>query len=723
MAPAAGEVRADFTPPPTSDFEVAVFVSTDRATLFTSAPNVPAPGATSVTVGGLADGFLHHVGLGIRPVGGGSYAQSGPVLTVTPGAPFYVDAAAPAGGDGLTPASAFQDMLTAVFNAFVAVNTDPSKSVNVWVKGGTYPITNTLPITAGVNVYGGFGAAFDLASRDLENSPTIWSVAAGQQGFQYGDDVNTGLAAIVDGVRIVGNGLNTIGVDTNGTDPSDLELRSVIVTDMDDRGIRLRNLQDSEVKTVLTNCQSSRNGGDGLSGSGAFDYSVYNCAFALNVQEGMDLNDLTTASGGTATCRITSSQFFGNGAEGLDCTLGTPFFPSSGSFEVDVRACAFERNAAAGCLIDADFETVNGYSADVVLRESLARGNGGPGFHLDLDAPLDLAERLTAFVYRVLATSNALDGLYVTSETRAGLLGVSTSAFVGNASAGLRIEGPPAALGNRAVAVTHCLFAGNAAAGMTSRDVPASAVSSIAYLQSSAFDANTLQVDDVSSNDPAALAFLNAPEEYALVTARSGAVLTLAAAPGFTTAAKLELADDGAERSATSIAGAQVTLSEAPDDLGLPGLLAAFAPGAAGVDEDYGLAAGSIALGSGLNGADAGPSGSATPGPPGMADEQPLELFYSVATTPEIAVPVGANESLVIEFSQILSGASVNASTVRALRGATPLGITLLSSGAQLTIDPPGGDWGAGDFRVELDGVQAADGTVLSGALVLPFQR
>jgi hypothetical protein len=271
--------------------------------------------------------------------------------------------------------------------------------------------------------------------------------------------------------------------------------------------------------------------------------------------------------------------------------------------------------------------------------------------------------------------------------------------------------------------LTHSLLAGNAGGGMISRDVPSSAVSSIGYLQSAAFDANTLQVDDVSSNDPAAVAFLNAPEEYALVTARSGAVLTLAAAPGFTTAAKLELADDDVERTAASIAGAQVTLSAAPDDLGLPGLLAAFAPGAAGVDEDYGLGAGSIALGAGLHGADAGPAGSAAPGPPGMADGSPLELFYPLATTPEIAVLVGANESLVIEFSAVLSGASVNASTVRALRGATPLGITLQTSGNLLTIDPPGGDWGAGDFRVELDGLQAADGTVLSGAMVLPFQR
>lgn len=54
--PGAGAIRVEFTPPPSPDFEVAAFVSTNRTTLFSSAPRVPAANATSVTVSGLADG-------------------------------------------------------------------------------------------------------------------------------------------------------------------------------------------------------------------------------------------------------------------------------------------------------------------------------------------------------------------------------------------------------------------------------------------------------------------------------------------------------------------------------------------------------------------------------------------------------------------------------------------------------------------------------------------
>jgi hypothetical protein len=721
--PGPGTLRIDFTPSPKAGFEVAAFVSTDRATLFAGPPHAPAANATTLTVTGLANGVQHFVALGVRPTGGGAFQQSGPSLTATPGNPVFVDPAAPAGGDGTTPAMAKNNLLVAVFEAFVTLLGNPNVSVNLWLKQGNYAITSTLPVAAGVNIYGGFGPAFDLATRDVEATPTVWSVTADEGMLHSDEQLNAGLPVIVDGVRMTGNGVGRIGIDSNGSDATPLELRSVVITDMLDRGLRLRNTNDRGHDIVMVNCQSSRNGGDGLSGNGAFDYSVYNCVFASNFQEGLDLNDLSVETGGVARCTITSSQFFGNGAEGLDCTLGAPLIPTNGEFVVRVRGCAFERNRLAGCLIDADFELVSGYSADVVVRESVSRGNSGQGFHLDLDSPLDPNERLTAFVYRVLATSNALDGLYLTSESQPGLVGVSGSALVGNVGAGLRIEGPTAAAGNRAVAVTHSLFASNFGGGMISRDVLASACSSIAYQQASPFDANTEQVGNFSSGDPNALAFVNAPEEYEQVLSRSGAVLTLAAAPSFSIAAKLELANDGAMRSASTIAGALVTLSETPDDFGSPGLLSAFAPSATSVEEDYRLGGGSMAAGQGMNNADAGPFGSAAPGEPGTADVQPLELFYPIASVPAVSSLVGPNDALVITFSNPIGASSANASTVRARRGSNGIVVTLQTSGDQLTILPPGAGWGAGDFRVELDGIVSTTGVPLSGALVLPFRR
>jgi hypothetical protein len=328
----------------------------------------------------------------------------------------------------------------------------------------------------------------------------------------------------------------------------------------------------------------------------------------------------------------------------------------------------------------------------------------------------------------VLATSNALDGLYITSESQPGLVGVSGCALVGNVGAGLRIEGPTASAGNRAVAVSHCLFASNFGGGMISRDILASACSSIAYQQANAFDANTVQVGNVSTGNPDSIAFVNAPAEYSQVLSRSGPVLNLASLPNFSTAAMLELANDGAERGAVAIAGSQVTLTAPPQDFGSPGLLSAFPPSATGVNEDYRLDAGSIALGAGLNGADAGPFGSPVAGAPGTADEVPVELFYPTASVPAVSSLVpnlspGPDPSLVIEFSGPIRAATVNASTVRVIRGAATLAVTLQTSGARLTILPPAGDWGAGNFRVVLDGIHSTTGAELSGALVLPFRR
>jgi hypothetical protein len=717
-------VRIDFTPPPTSDFELALFVGTNRNTLFSTTARVPASGATSLTVSGLTDGVEHFVGLGVRPTTGGAYTQSGPTLTVMPGSGFYVDAAAAPGGDGLTPATAFDSMFTAVLNGFAALLTDPTTPVNLWVRGGSYSITSTLPHAAGVHIYGGFGPAFDLASRDLENNATIWEVAAGQQGLQFGDEANTGMAAIIDGVRLDGNDAGAVGIDANSTDPSDVELRSVIVTDMADRGLRIRSAQDNESKLVMVNCQASRNGADGLNGNGAYDYSVFNCVFAANSQEGFDLNDLTCETGGTATLRITSSQFFGNVAEGVDCTMGASLFAGGGDFDVEIRGCAFERNGAAGCLVDADFELVNGYSASVVVRESLARSNGSDGFQLDLDGPLDVSQRLTGFAYRLLSTSNVGHGLHLTSESTPGFVSVSTSAFIGNGLSGVQAEGPSASNGNYSVSLSHCYLASNFTAGVVSRDVAAAASSCIFAQQGSALDANTLSIANVTSADIDGLAFTSAPLEYAQVLSRSGAVLTLAAAPGFALDSKLELADDGTERSAASFGASSVTLTATPDDFGTPGLLGVFDSSDADVNEDYNLEAGSPALAAGVGGADAGIFGSNAAGKAGVTDEEPRELLHVLETTPTISATVGANTALVIEFSKSLNGASANASTVRARRGANTITVGGLATvGAQLTITAPGGGWGAGDFRIELDGLTASDGTELSGSVVLPFQR
>jgi len=722
----SGALRAYFTPASDAAFEVAVFVSTSESGLFNSTPQVPLAGATSVTVTALTNDTHYFVGLGIRPTTGGSYVQTGPKLTAIPNPPIYVDAASTAGSpDGLTPATAFPTLFGAVLTGFANL-LGGSVGANLWVREGTYDAAN-LPLASGVSVFGGFDASFDLATRDPVATPTVWNVGPGQKALECGSPVDNGWAATLDGIRITGNTVGQIAVDTNQTDPCSIEMRSVVITDMADRGIRLRNLVGLTYDVTLTNCQSSRNGADGLNGSGVFDYHIFNSTFAANAQEGLDLNELVPTTvlptnGDIATLEITSSRFFGNGttvnlASGLRVALTAPLAPTDGEYAVRIRGCAFERNKGAGIFIDHDYELTPNYSSNVQVRESFSRANGGAGVHLDLDGPG------SALVERVLSTGNGTHGLFVTSETAAGLLTATSSAFVGNVQFGVRAEGPPAGTGNRSVVLTHCLLASNFGGGLSSRDLAAAASSTIAYQQASAFDANTIAIGDVSATDPAAIAFASAPEEYGHVLSRSGASLTLAAAPGFSTASVLELGDDTNELAAATIAGSVVTLGAAPADFDAPGLLAAFSPGSADVNEDYQLLPGSTALAAGMNGADAGPFGSPLAAAPGVTEDKPAELFHLLSLSPALAATIGSNQSLVITFSKTLNGASANAGTVRARRGANTLNATLQTSGAQLTINAPGGGWGAGDFRVELDGLTASDGTVLSGALALPFQR
>ena len=147
-----------------------------------------------------------------------------------------------------------------------------------------------------------------------------------------------------------------------------------------------------------------------------------------------------------------------------------------GTFDIVVEDCDFFANGQAGMLIDLDYETAPAWDADILIRGCVSRGNAGDGFTLDVDA------ESSVLVHRCEASANGLDGLRVRSETHAGLVSVSSSAFTGNLGAGVRSE-----LGNVAVVSSHCAFSGNGAGGAVATTAVGSAVSSVAFLQTAAF--------------------------------------------------------------------------------------------------------------------------------------------------------------------------------------------------------------------------------------------
>ena len=145
--------------------EVAVYVGPMRSTLFDETPLRPAGGALEVTATGLDQGREYFVGLTLTDPTEGTQDRSGPVLRVVTGAPVYCDAGSTSPSpDGTTPGTAYDNLLVAVLQTFIA------GGGNVWIASGVYPdLAINLP--ASVHLYGGFPPGF-AGPRDPAAWPT-----------------------------------------------------------------------------------------------------------------------------------------------------------------------------------------------------------------------------------------------------------------------------------------------------------------------------------------------------------------------------------------------------------------------------------------------------------------------------------------------------------------------------------------------------------------------
>jgi len=702
-AAGASSARVEWTLPGTG-FEAALFRASQPSLVYAGSPVAESLSGDGTVVLGLAGDSDHYFGLGLRLSGASAWQPTGLILRARTADPVYVDAAASAqGADGASPASALPDLQAGLDLAAA------QGGGNLWVRDGQYA-GGPYTVSAGVHVLGGFGAGFVLAERDGTGTQTVLRGTAGQPivVVEGGDP-----GVVLDGLKIRGG---SIGVDASDTP---LDLRSVDVAGCSDRGIRARNasIVDS-FDLALAGCTSSANGADGLSIQGPFDVYVDGSRFDSNVQEGLDLDDLVALAGETATLRVSGSRFFGNGQEGLDADLAAPVSAAGpgGRFALAISASRFEQNGAGGLLIDFDFELQPAWFADVVVSDCLARANALSGIRCDVDAPGDV------LVHRTLCTANAGDGLWVSSESDAGLVVVSTSVFSGNLGAGLR-----ASLGNRAVVAGHCVFAGNLEGGIKSTTVESSLSSGVAFLQPNPWPGTRRQAS-VRVDDPLAGLFVAAPEGYHEVVAHSGGQCTLAPGDSVAPGARIELADDGVERSALQMSGNQVSVSPDPQGFRAPGLLSVFAP-AASVDEDYRLPPGSPAEGAGLTppgGAsiDAGAWGSPTAGEPGAAHEAAGAPFRLAATEPALSAGLGASQTLDLRFSAALDPAALTPGLVRAVDDSqVELAIGLSLNGSVLSVSPPPGGWGSTPVTLELHaGIRALDGRPLCTSLILPLK-
>ena len=156
--------------------EVALFVAPEGTAVFETTA-IPVPSESGLHfIDGLDLNTRYVVGLGVRtlpepPTEGTSdpFVASGPSMAVRTSTPVYADPLADANGaDGLTPETAYPNLFLAVLKAFVL---GAGEGGNVWVRGGSFEDAS-ITVLSGIDMYGGFGAAFDLESRDPSADPT-----------------------------------------------------------------------------------------------------------------------------------------------------------------------------------------------------------------------------------------------------------------------------------------------------------------------------------------------------------------------------------------------------------------------------------------------------------------------------------------------------------------------------------------------------------------------
>ncbi len=704
VVPEAGRVAATWRVAgfdPGTEPQLALFVGTDAATLFATPPIDLDVTARGHIADGLAPDQLYFVGLALDT--GGAHEPLPPVLRARTGDPIYADpastAATPTGDD---PNSAFPTLAAALLRAL------DIGGGNVFLAGADFGGL-ALEVPEEAHVYGGFAPGFVLEERDPGAHPTLLRGSGSANVLTIDSTLD---AVVLDGLFIDGAGSASAGVEVvRGR----AELRSLSVRACR-RGIKLQGPQTGTPPLVrVSGGAFFSNDLQGISLEGVYSLEVQSCVLSANGQEGLDANDLIAPTAGDVHISVRDSRFVGNAAEGLDIDLAAGLGFDVG-YRIELEDCDFERNLESGVRIDMDFEGAPDHRADLSLLGLHTSGNGGSGIDLDLDA------EGTAFVHRCVSSANSGNGLNATSETRAGLLLISSSVFMGNAGRGVSLSE-----GNWGGIVSHCVLAGNDGGGMASPFVGSSSISSVAYLQPSPWSGTRVRAGLITS-ETLPSPFEHAPTAFARVVAIDSAGVELATTPSFGVGTLVELADDGTPRSATSLSGRDVALAPAPSARPLPTSLAAFpAAPEANTRESWAPGAGSALVGAGSprpDGApvDAGPFGAPAGGAPGQLELGSAEPFRAAGLEPPLGQAFTPSTDLLLDFA---GGAPDPASvpvSLRILRGGGEIGASAMVEGARLRVLAPAAGWQDGDL-VEVHGnLRSLEGRCLASAIGVPVR-
>ena len=320
-------------------------------------------------------------------ISGTSYASATATLNFGVTDVIYVRSTAPSGGNGLSWATAYNNLASAI-----AAGDSCSE---IWVAGGTYTV-NSLSMKSGLTIYGGFVGSETLRSqRNWQNNVSLLQ-GTGNLINNYGGVTPIDRSAVLDGLYLTSLGTNGAAVMIN--DQASPTIRNCTIANCIDGGIRnqtgssplieyctfannkWQSVDSSYSSPVISQCVFSNNLLTAVENNISSTSTVANCVFVGNIsttRSGAAIKTSAAAMVTVANCTFSNNISFAGGALSLESSTNV------------VYNCVFNQNFATndgGALHIQDGKT-SLINCTMVQNSS---GAGGGLFYVGASAAVDL---------------------------------------------------------------------------------------------------------------------------------------------------------------------------------------------------------------------------------------------------------------------------------------------------------------------------------------------
>jgi predicted outer membrane repeat protein len=366
-------------------------------------------------------------------ISGTSYASALATLNFGVTDIIYVKSTAPAGGNGLSWATAYRDLAPAI-----AAGDSCSE---IWVASGTYNVSS-LHMKSGLAIYGGFnGSETARTQRNWQNNVALLQ-GTGYLVDNYGVDVAVDRSAVLDGLYLTSTGTSGAAVMIN--QQASPTIRNCTIANCTDGGIRnqlgssplidsctftnnkLQSVDSSYSGPVISQCLFINNRLTALENNIGSTSTVANCVFVGNVsgtRAGAGVLNLQAARVTIANCVFNNNISSQGGAVSLqnstnvvyNCTFNQNFATNSGgaifvqdgktslindtivqnsagfggglfyagsSAAVDVKNCIFWKNTHGTLAYSSEVAQIYDASGGITTQNSIIQGmdsNSGAG--------------------------------------------------------------------------------------------------------------------------------------------------------------------------------------------------------------------------------------------------------------------------------------------------------------------------------------------------------